>query len=207
MTVPALTSIQTADLSKTTGATRQSSNAAPANFADQLGLSLSKRGQAGGNEQLTGKDKTLAVAAKGSQQADSLVLQQTTARQHGVVAANQQETRGSQAISSGNLYQMGNTDKSTDVLNKALDMISQFLNQPELKSGEYFFLSAAAYVQIQKMREQGISMDNVDMSSFFLAIAKEAEAYVENATGTRPNLQQRAQEWLKGGCVSVAATA
>lgn len=135
----------------------------------------------------------------------SSVLQQATVQQRGAVSEVQKETRASHAVSPGNIYGMADTDKSANLLDKAEEMISRFLNQPGLKSGEYFFLSAAAFVQVQKMREQGISMDNVDMSSFFLEIAKEAEAYVENATGTRPNLQQRAQAWLKGD-VSVAAT-
>lgn len=136
----------------------------------------------------------------------SSVLQQTT-QQRGVVAANQQETKGSQVASSGKFYQAASSGQPTDWFDKVTGMISQFLNQPELKSGEYFFMIAARDHLAQKMQEQGISMDNVDMSSFFLEIAKEAEAYVENATGTRPNLQQRAQEWLKSGGASVAATA
>ena len=137
----------------------------------------------------------------------SSVLKQATAQQRGAVPEVQKETRASQVVSLNNSYGMESGEESTGIpaLDKALDMISQFLNQPGLKSGEYFFLSAAAFVRVQKMREQGISMDNVDMSSFFLEIAKEAEAYVENATGTRPNLEQRAQAWLKGD-VSVAAT-
>lgn len=136
----------------------------------------------------------------------SSVLQQTT-QQRGAVAANQQETKGSQVASPGKSYQAASSGQSTDWFDKVTDMFSQFLNQPDLKSGEYFFMIAARDHLAQEMREQGISMENIDMSSFFLEIAKKAEAYVENATGTRPNLQQRAQEWLKGGGVSVAATA
>ena len=47
MTVPALTSIQNADIPKTKGAQRQSPNAAPANFADQLSISLGQHGKFG----------------------------------------------------------------------------------------------------------------------------------------------------------------
>ena len=154
--------------------------------------------------QASSKQQKSVSEQENTTQPFSSVLQQT-AQQRGLVSASQQETRASQVASSGKSYQAGSSSQSTSWLAKTEEMICQFLNQPDLKSGEYFFMIAARDHLAQKMQEQGISMDNVDMSSFFLEIAKKAEGYVENATGTRPNLEQRAQAWLKGD-VSVAAT-
>ena len=154
--------------------------------------------------QASSKKQKSVSEQEGASPPFSSVLKQT-AQQRGMVAASQQETRANKVASSDKPYQAASSGQPTDWFDKVTEMISQFLHQPELKSGEYFFMIAARDHLAQKMREQGISMDNVDMSSFFLEIAKEAEAYVENATGTRPNLEQRAQAWLKGD-VSVAAT-
>lgn len=135
------------------------------------------------------------------------VFQQTTGQRRVAAAVNQKEATACPVDSVGNSYPAASAGQPADWFDKVTEMICQFLNQPDLKSGEYFYMIAARDHLAQKMREKGISMDKVDMSAFFLEIAKEADAYVENATGEQHHLLQRAQEWLKSGGAAVAATA